>query len=241
MADDPNPRTKTVSKLLFLLCLIGAAAYILTNHQETFSPSHLASQETAMRNYQEDHPILVIALAFSVYVIITGLSLPFAAVLTVVIGWFFGFWVALVMVSFASTAGSTLAFLSSRFIFRNTIQTRFGEQLSRFNEALEKEGAFYLFSLRLIPYAPFWVINVVMGLTPIRVATFWWVSQIGMLPGTAVFVYAGASFPTLQKLAEQGLAGILSWQLGLAFVLLSAFPFIARKLMASFKRSTPAI
>jgi len=226
-------------KILVLIAVVGLAIFGYLKFGSTLSLDNLATKESALRKYQGNNPILVIGIAFLIYVAVTGLTLPFAVVLTLVIGWFFGFWQALILVSFASTAGSTLAFLSSRFILRDSIQAKFGNYLTRFNEALDKEGAFYLFSLRLIPYIPFWIINLVMGLTPIRVSTFWWVSQIGMLPGTAIFVYTGASFPSLKELADRGLSGILSLELGLAFVLLSTFPLIAKQLLTKFKQMNP--
>ena len=125
--------------------------------------------------------------------------------MTLVIGWFFGFWRALLVVSFASTAGATLAFLLSRYFLRDSIQNRFGGQLKKFNESLDREGAFYLFTLRLIPAVPFFVINVVMGLTKIRTGTYWWVSQVGMLAGTCVYVYAGTTIPSLNQIADPSL------------------------------------
>jgi len=165
----------------------------------------LASQETKLRQGYAEAPALVLAAAFLIYVIATGLSLPGAAIMTLVIGWFFGFWRAFILVSFASTAGATLAFLLSRYFLRDSIQNRFGEHLKKFNEALDREGAFYLFTLRLIPAVPFFVINVVMGLTKIRTATYWWVSQVGMLAGTCVYVYAGTTIPSLSQIADPSL------------------------------------
>jgi uncharacterized membrane protein YdjX (TVP38/TMEM64 family) len=115
---------------------------------------------------------------------------------------------------------------------RDAIQTRFGDRLAKFNEALEREGAFYLFTLRLIPAVPFFVINVVMGLTPLRVTTYWWVSQVGMLPGTAAYVYAGTSVPDLQTLATQGVSGIISPQLLSAFVVLGLLAIVIKKVLS---------
>ena len=152
--------------------------------------------------------------------------------MTLIIGWLFGFWSAMLIVSFGSTAGATVAFLLSRHLMRDAIQNRFGERLFKFNEALEREGAFYLFTLRLIPVVPFFVINVVMGLTPLRVTTFWWVSQVGMIPGTAAYVYAGTSVPDLQTLATKGAGGIISPQLLGAFVILGLLPIVIKKVLS---------
>ncbi|WP_298861656.1 VTT domain-containing protein, partial [uncultured Gimesia sp.] len=136
---------------------------------------------------------------------------------------------------------ATLAFLLSRFLFRNAIQNKFGQQLANFNEALKKEGPFFLFTLRLIPAVPFFVINAVMGLTPIRTFTFWWVSQIGMLAGTMVYVYAGSSVPNLQTLADKGINAVFTpsqfTQIIVAFILLGIFPLIVRFTMKLLKRT----
>ena len=155
--------------------------------------------------------------------------------LTVVFGWYFGFVPGLIIVSFASTTGATLAFLLSRYILRSSIQRWFGERLRAFNAALEQDGTFYLFTLRLVPAVPFFVINLVMGLTPFRVLPYWWVSQIGMLPGTAVYVYAGATVPDLQALNDRSIGDILSPQLIVAFALLGLFPLVVKLILKRFQ------
>jgi len=195
----------------------------------------LASRETALRDYQHQHPAVVYGVAFAIYVAVTGLSLPGAAVLTLACGWFFGLLPGILLASFASTSGATIAFLVSRFLLRESIVARFGDRLTKFNHALEKEGAFYLFLLRLVPAVPFFVINAVMGLTPIKPRTFWWVSQLGMLPGTVVYVYAGATVPSLQQLADDGVSGLLSFELLIAFTLLGVFPLLARRVVQHFR------
>lgn len=139
--------------------------------------------------------------------------------------------------------GATLAFLLSRFLFRDFIQDRFGDRLENFNQSLEREGPFFLFTLRLVPAVPFFVINAVMGLTPIKTTTFWWVSQLGMLAGTVVFVYAGSSVPSLQTLAEERINAVFTprqfTQILLAFVLLGTFPLAVRWGMKLFSRKQP--
>jgi uncharacterized membrane protein YdjX (TVP38/TMEM64 family) len=167
-----------------------------------FSLDYLAAKETELEQLRNNHPILIMAFAFLIYVLATGLSLPGATLMTLVVAWYFGFWKGLVLVSFASTCGATLAFLLSRYLLRDIIQSKFGERLKTFNESLDREGAFYLFTLRLIPAVPFFVINVVMGLTRIRTTTFWWISQVGMLAGTCVYVYAGSNIPSLSQLVD---------------------------------------
>ena len=159
---------KTRMKLVVLSLVVFAAVFVFVKFGDALTLSALASREDALRSYQADSSWLVMGLAFVVYVAVTGLSLPGAAALTLVFAWFFGFGRGLVLVSFASTAGATLAFLFSRFLLRDSIEAKFGERLVRFNKALAEEGAFYLFTLRLIPAVPFFVINLVMGLTPLR-------------------------------------------------------------------------
>ena len=203
---------------------------------DTLTLENLADRETAFRQAKANAPLLVFGIGFLIYVLVTGLSLPGAAVLTIASGWFFGLWQGTLLVSFASTTGATLAFLFSRYLFRDAIQRRFGDRLEKFNKALEKEGPFYLFTLRLIPAVPFFVLNLVMGLTPIRTRTYWWVSQVGMLPGTIVYVYAGASVPSLAELAERGMDSILSPRLVAAFVILGLFPITVKKIMAAIRK-----
>lgn len=216
--------------VLLSLIVVGYATF-----GDALSLEQLATRESQLREFQKESPVLVFGFAFLVYVIVTGLSLPGAAALTLIFGWYFGFWRGLVLVSLASTAGATLAFTMSRYLLRDSIQSNFGDRLASFNNALRQEGAFYLFTLRLIPVVPFFVINLVMGVTPIRASTFWWVSQLGMLPGTAVYVYAGSSVPDLQTLATNGVSGILSPKLLVAFVLLGLFPLLVKNIMNRFR------
>ncbi len=195
-------------KLVVPGVVLAVAVFLWFLAGDTLSLERLAEHESSLREFQTEHPWLVVLVVFAVYVLVTGLSVPGAAAMTLIVAWFFGFWKAVVLVSFASTAGATIAFLLSRYLLRETIQRRFAGQLVRFNEALEREGAFYLFTLRLIPAVPFFVINVVMGLTKLRVTTFWWVSQVGMLAGTCVYVYAGTTIPSLAQLADPSLVRV---------------------------------
>jgi pyruvate/2-oxoglutarate dehydrogenase complex dihydrolipoamide dehydrogenase (E3) component/uncharacterized membrane protein YdjX (TVP38/TMEM64 family) len=174
--------------------------------------------------WRDASPLLVAGAYFVLYVIVTALSLPGAAVMTLAGGALFGLGWGLVIVSFASTIGATLAFLVSRHLLRDSVQARFGERLKAINDGVARDGAFYLFTLRLVPVFPFFLINLLMGLTPIRAATFYWVSQLGMLPGTLVYVNAGTELG-----AVTSLAGILSPGLLLSFALLGVFPLLARK------------
>lgn len=224
---------------MFLL-LLAAAVFAIVAVGDELTLTKLAERESAFRSLQVEHPTIIWLAALLVYVVMAGLSLPGATALTLLISWLFGFWQGMLVVSFGSTAGATVAFLLSRYLFRDSITQRFGDRLRTFNDALQREGAFYLFTLRLIPAVPFFVINAVMGLTPLRTRTFWWVSQLGMLPGTAVYVYAGSSVPRLQTLADKGINAVFSpsqlSQLLAAFVLLGLFPLCVRFLM---KRISP--
>ncbi len=243
--DKPNlvtgRRPGTKLALLFLVAFAVVIGYWQLG--DALSLTKLARQESQLREFQQQHPVLVYGVAFLVYVVVTGLSLPGATVLTLMYGWYFGLRPGVILVSFSSTAGATLAFLLSRFLFRDTIQRRFRDRLGNFNLALEREGPFFLFSLRLIPAVPFFVINAVMGLTPIRARTFWWISQLGMLPGTAVYVYAGSSVPGLQTLADKGVSAVFTpsqlTQILIAFVVLGVFPLVVRGTMKLLSRSNP--
>lgn len=186
----------------------------------------LKAQQAALNAQVTAQPWLAAGVFFLAYVAVTALSLPGAALMTLLAGALFGLLEGFVLVSFASTLGATLAMLSSRFLLRDWVQARFGQRLAGIDAGIEREGAFYLFALRLVPVFPFFLINLAMGLTRLPARTYWWVSQLGMLPGTLVFVNAGRELGQLESLA-----GILSPGLLGAFVLLGVFPLIARKLL----------
>ena len=236
-------RGRLWKKLAVVGVVVAAIIIGYTQFGESLTLESLAKQENRLHEFQQDHPVLVYGVAFLIYVVVTGLSLPGAAVLTLVFGWYFKLVQGVILVSFASTSGATLAFLLSRFLFRDSIQNRFGEKLTGFNQALEREGPFFLFTLRLIPAVPFFVINAVMGLTPIRTRTFWWVSQLGMLAGTAVYIYAGSSVPGLQALTDKGINAVFTarqlTEIVIAFVLLGIFPLIVRFIMKRFITRSP--
>lgn len=177
------------------------------------------------------NPVLSIGVFFAIYVAVTALSLPGAAILTLAAGALFGLVQGLVIVSFASSVGATLAFLVSRFILRDTVRNKFKEKLKKIDEGVEKQGAFYLFTLRLVPVFPFFLINLLMGLTSLKTWTFYWVSQVGMLAGTAVYVNAGTQLAQIDSLS-----GIVSPGLIFSFVLLGIFPWIAKAIVAVVNR-----
>ncbi len=240
---DASPSiSRRYRKLLILIIVAATAGGLAWQFGNYLKLDYLATQESQLRAFQQQYPVLVFGVAFLIYVLVTGLSLPGAAPLTLLYGWYFGFGPTLILVSFASTAGATISFLTSRYLLRGSLEHKFGDRLQTFNQHLESEGAFYLFTLRLIPVVPFFVINLVMGLTQLPTRTYWWVSQLGMLPGTAVYVYAGSSVPNLGQLADQGAAAVLSpqqlFQLFLAFALLGVFPLIVKLLVTYLGRST---
>ena len=189
---------------------------------------YIKSQQAQIDSFYAENVGLTIAGFFLVYIVVTAASLPGAAILTLAAGAIFGLLTGLIIVSFASSIGASLAFLVSRYLFQSSIQKKFGNSLKSINDGVAKDGAFYLFALRLVPAFPFFVINLVMGLTPIKLKTFYWVSQVGMLAGTIVYVNAGTQLAQIESAS-----GILSPGLILSFVLLAMLPFIGRKIVAS--------
>ena len=246
----PGPATasrRSARRSTKLVVLAAAALVVVVGYWQfgdALSLQSLAGHESRLRAWQQENPVLVYGAAFLFYIGVTGLSLPGATAMTLVYGWYFGLFRGIVLISFASTAGATLAFWLSRYLFRDAIRHRFGERLASFNRALEKEGPFFLFMLRLIPAVPFFVINAVMGLTPIKTRTFWWVSQLGMLAGTVVYVYAGSRVPDLATLADQGIRAVFTpgqlSQIIAAFVLLGTFPLLVRFAMKLFAKPADA-
>lgn len=219
------------SKLFIVIALIAAiAAFFAFDLGQFFTLGYLKGQQAAFSAQVQAHPWLAAGLFFAVYVLVTALSLPGAALMTLLAGALFGLLEGFVIVSFASTLGATLAMLLSRFLLRDWVQNKFASAMRSIEQGVEREGAFYLFALRLVPVVPFFVINLAMGLTKLRASTFWWVSQLGMLPGTLVYVNAGRELGQLDSLG-----GILSPGVLGAFVLLGVFPLIARKLLDMLK------
>lgn len=188
---------------------------------------YIKSQQFEIEQYYSENRVLTLILFFTIYVIVTGASLPGAAILTLAGGAIFGLATGLLLVSFASSVGASLAFLFSRYLFKDTVQARFGSSLQSINDGIAKDGAFYLFALRLVPAFPFFVINLVMGLTSIKLKTFYWVSQLGMLAGTAVYVNAGTQLAQIESAS-----GIFTFELLISFVLLGFLPFIGKKIVS---------
>ncbi|MBL8368911.1 MAG: FAD-dependent oxidoreductase [Candidatus Accumulibacter sp.] len=216
-----------IRRLLLIAALAGLlVAYFALDLGRFLSIEHFKSQQEAIEAWRNAQPVKAGLLFFVAYVAVTGLSLPGAAVMTLAGGAIFGLFWGLLLVSFASSLGATLAFLASRFLLRDWVQKRFSDRMRAINAGIDKEGGFYLFTLRLVPLFPFFVINLVMGLTPLRMRTFYWVSQLGMLAGTLVYVNAGTQLARIDSLA-----GILSPALVASFVLLGFFPLIAKKIV----------
>ncbi len=212
----------TRSRIVVLVALAAAvAAFFAFGLQRYLSLEFFQSQRAAIDTYYTAHPARTIAIYGAIYVAVTALSLPGAAIMTLAGGAIFGFALGLVVVSFASSAGATLAFLSARFLLREWVQRRFGARLAPIDAGITREGAFYLFALRLVPLFPFFLVNLAMGLTRLGAGTFYWVSQLGMLPGTAVFVYAGTQLGAFQ----------VSPQLLGALALLGVFPLVAKRVL----------
>ncbi|WP_194715507.1 FAD-dependent oxidoreductase [Noviherbaspirillum soli] len=221
---------KTRRLLLLLLVAAAIAAFLAFDLGRYLSLEALKARQEALSAYAALHPGRSAALFFAIYTAATALSIPGAAILTLGAGAVFGFWLGLLIVSFASTIGATLAFLAARFLLRDAVKRRFGERARAIDQGIARDGAFYLFTLRLVPLFPFFLINLLMGLTALPARTFYWVSQVGMLAGTAVYVNAGTQLAQLTSLR-----GILSPGLLLSFTLLGIFPLLAKKAIAAYK------
>ena len=221
---------KTRRLLLLLLVAAAVAAFFALDLGRYLSLDALKARQEALASHAAMHPLQSAALFFGAYTLATALSIPGAVVLTLGAGAIFGFWQGLLIVSFASSIGATLAFLAARFLLRDMVTRRFGERARAINQGMARDGAFYLFTLRLVPLFPFFLINLLMGLTALPARTFYWVSQLGMLAGTAVYVNAGTQLAQLDSVR-----GILSPGLLLSFTLLGVFPLLARKAIAIYQ------
>ncbi|MGR9071438.1 MAG: FAD-dependent oxidoreductase [Gammaproteobacteria bacterium] len=210
--------------ILALTIAVLVSAYFLLDIGQYLSLEYLKSQQERLQDFRRAEPLKTAAVYFAAYIAVTALSLPGAAVMTLIGGAVFGLLWGVLLVSFASTIGATLAFLVSRHLLRDVVQSKFGGHLQAINRGIEKDGPFYLFALRLVPAFPFFVINLVMGLTPLSTLQFYWVSQIGMLAGTAVYVNAGVQLAGLDSVN-----GILSPGLLVSFAILGLFPLLAKK------------
>ena len=218
-------KSKIIKKIIIVAVIAGIiAAFKIFNLGQYLSLSYIKESQENFELLFTEHPVAVIASYMVIYIVTTSLSLPGAVVLTIAGGALFGLFAGTIIVSFASTIGATLACFVARYLLRDWIQGKFPERIKKVNEGVEREGAFYLFTLRLIPVFPFWMINVLMGLTKMPLARFYWVSQLGMIPGTIVYVNAGKEIAQIESLK-----GILSPGLIISFVLIGIFPLAAKK------------
>jgi uncharacterized membrane protein YdjX (TVP38/TMEM64 family) len=221
--------TMKIGLVLTLAIIVSLFIYFDLNRFLTLD--YIKESQARFQNLYQAHRFMVVSVYMVIYILVTALSLPGAAVMTLAGGGFFGLVTGTIVVSVASTIGATCACLASRFILRDWVQSKFGGKLSAINEGIDKEGSFYLFSLRLIPIFPFFVINLLMGLTKMPIRTYFWVSQIGMLPATIVFVNAGKEIAKIDSVA-----GIASPTLLISFALLGLFPVTVKKVMSLYRR-----
>ena len=213
-----------------VLALVVIGFYSFGLH-EYLNLATLKDKSAEFINYYNAHPWQVSTWFFVIYIVSTAVSIPGASILTLAGGAVFGLWWGVVLVSFASTIGASLAFLLSRYVLRETVQGKFSDKLADINAGIEKEGAFHLFTLRLIVVFPFWLINLLMGLTPIKLRTYFWVSQLGMFPATILFVNAGTQLASIQQVSD-----ILSPTVAVSFALLGLFPLFAKALPGIIRR-----
>lgn len=215
-----------------IIAAAAIAAFFVFDLNELFTLENLQSQKDIWLARYDANPFLFIIGFFIIYVLATSLALPAAGLLTVAAGAFFGFWLGLLLVSFASSIGATFAFLITRYLLRDSIEKKFGNHLAKINAGIEKDGWLYVFGLRLVPLFPFFVVNALLALTKIKTLTYYIASQLGMLAGTAVFVNAGKQLSTIESLGD-----IISFNIIISFVLLAIFPFIAKYLMAFLNKN----
>ena len=228
-----NAKASKIALVIIIIGLIAAAHMAGLTQQLTLD--NIRTQHEALLSFYQESPWLVSSIFFFAYITVTALSLPGAAVMTLAAGALFGFWIGFFLVSFASTIGATLAFLISRYLIGSWVQEKYKKQLAAFNEGFRKEGLFYLFGMRLMPVFPFFLINILMGLTPVKVWHYYIVSQLSMIPGTMIYVFAGTELGKLSSVSD-----ILSPQIIIAFTLLGFFPLIAKKVMGYLRKRRKA-
>lgn len=222
-----------MNKKIIVLLIVAAliSAFFIFDLQQYLNFEYLKSAQADLAELKADKPLLLAGGFFIIYVLGAALSVPGASIMTLAGGAIFGTLLGTVLVSFASTIGATLAFLVSRYLLRDTVQSKFGDRLASINDGFEKDGMFYLATLRLIPVIPFVAINLLMGLTPIRLFTYYLVSQIAMIPATLIYVNAGSQLATIESPGD-----ILSLSLFLSFLLLATFPIIAKFVVDSISK-----
>ncbi len=221
-----------MGRVTIILVIIAAMAFFfIFDLDNLLTLENVKANQAELADFRESMPVLTSLVYFSLYVLVTALSLPGAAIMTIVSGALFGLFWGFLLSSFASTIGATLAFLASRYLLRDSVQNRFGDKLTVINEGIAIDGLFYLFTLRLVPIFPFFLINILMGLTRIKTWAFSWVSQLGMLAGTLIYVNAGTQIAQIENLRE-----ILSPSLLLSLTLIGIFPTIAKKIIKTIQK-----
>ncbi len=233
-APAPEPAGRGARGRWLLVVLIGLAvvAFYALGLHEYLSWDYLRANRDQLRSWTDDNLFLAVLAYVAVYTIVTALSLPAAGVLSLLGGALFGLWLGVAVVNVASTLGATLAFLMARYLFRDFAQRRFGDRLAPIERGVEKDGAYYLLTLRLVPAFPFFLINLAMALTRMRLVTFWWVSQLGMLPVTFVIVNAGQELGSIESPGD-----VFSWPVLLSLGLLALTPLLLRWGLRWFHRS----
>jgi uncharacterized membrane protein YdjX (TVP38/TMEM64 family) len=230
----PGRRLSVGRWVLVAVVLLAVAGFYLLGLHRYLSWDYVRSHlDTLQAQVRQNLPLAVLAF-LAVYVAVIALSLPAAAALSLLAGALFGRWLGTGIVAVAATLGMTLAFLGSRYLLRDFVQRRWGEKLRAINEGVEQDGAYYLFTLRLVPAVPFFLINLGMGLTPMRLGTFVWVSLVGMLPGTFLYVNAGTALAAIDSPREVLSPGVL-----VSFALLGVVPLVFRKLVQWKTRAVP--
>jgi uncharacterized membrane protein YdjX (TVP38/TMEM64 family) len=211
---------------LLILGLGLATVVVLYALGGRISAERLVKLEGELVSLREASPWVASLLALAVYVVVAALSIPGAALLSLLIGWWLGFWSGLFVVSFGSTAGATIACAVSRYLFRDWVRAKLSGRADEFVKGWERHGAVFLWSLRLVPAIPFWLVNLLMGLTTIRLRTFWWISQLAMLPATIIYVYAGSALPSLGELQQRGGRALIAPEVWIALTGLALLPLV---------------
>lgn len=211
-----------IALLLFILLFF--ISFFIFDLGQYLNLTYLKSNQKYLIEYYSNNQLFVLFSFFFIYILTTALSIPGATILTLAGAGIFGFWTSIVLISLASTIGATLSFLGSRFLFKDFIQDKFQERLVKVNQGIEREGTFYLFTMRLIPVIPFFMINLLMGLTPIKATKYFWVSLVGMLPGSLLYVNAGVQLSEIETTSD-----IISPDIIVSLILLGVFPLAVKK------------
>lgn len=219
-------------KIIFLI-LAFLTLCLIFNFSDLLTLENAKNQQVQLNHYIKNNLLVASILYFILYVVATALSVPGGIILTMTGAALFGFWWAILLVSFASSIGATLAFLFSRYLLKDWVQAKFGRKLHRLNQGIEKDGPLYLFSLRLVPIFPFFMTNLLMGLTPISTKKYYLISQIGMLPTTLIYLNAGTQLAAIQSLSD-----ILSPALLWSLAVLGLFPFVSKFVISAIKQKS---